>query len=274
MLLSNPGTLWLVGCGAMGGALLGRWRAAGLPDAAVTVIDPAPKGLPECYEGRLVSAVPSEIPDIVILGVKPQVLATAATSLPQNSVLLVSMLAGVSVATLRSILPHARIARIMPNLAVRIGQGVTGVYAPELDAHDLDTVRSLLEPTGTVVWLDHEGDFDALTAVSGSGPAYLFRFIEALSDAAQAMGLNPSLASTLALHTVTGAASLAAKSGEPPSVLRQAVTSPNGTTQAGLEVLDGTGSLSALMRDAVRAAAERSRGLAEETVKSASVGKA
>jgi pyrroline-5-carboxylate reductase len=252
----------------MAGALLQRWLEAGLDQAGVTVIDPAPLGLPPGFTGQLVAevtAAPGDTPDVVVLGVKPQVLPALAPALAARlgqPVLLVSMLAGVRTSALAQLFPAARLVRIMPNLAARIGRGATAMYAAGADEADIARTEWLMTAVGTALWLDDESRFDAVTGLSGSGPAFLFRFIEALAGAGEAAGLEPDVAARLALQTVAGAAELAVQSGLTPAALRQQVTSPNGTTQAGLDVLDGDGALSSLLRATVRAAAERSRALA------------
>lgn len=259
-------TLWLLGCGAMGGALLSGWLDAGLDAARVTVIDPAPAGLPEGQGIRVVQTL-SEAgarPDILVLGIKPQLLPAVAADVAAASsgALLISMLAGVRATTLAHLFPAARIVRIMPNLTARIGRGVTAIHPPSALPADAAMVEAMMKAAGSTLWLDDESKFDAVTALSGSGPAFLFRFIETLAGAGEAAGLEPELAARLALETVAGAAEMAIRSEAPPSVLRQQVTSPNGTTQAGLDVLDGDGTLSALLRATIRAASERSRALA------------
>lgn len=265
-------TLWLIGCGAMGGALLARWRAAGLSDPCITVVDPAPANLPADFAGRVVgtcgeaSAV-APAPDVVVLGVKPQMVGDVAQALRAalpGRFLLVSMLAGVRTTTLSSLLPAVRVARIMPNMPARVGQGITAAYLPVADGADRTLISAMLAPAGRTVWLDDEQRFDIVTALSGSGPAFLYRFVEALAGAGEAAGLDPETAALLARQTVVGAAALMEESGEAPAALRASVTSPNGTTQAGLDALDGDGALSALVRLTVRAAAERSRALASQ----------
>ena len=259
-------SLWLLGCGAMGGALLAGWLRAGLNPRHVTVIDPSPAGLPPGQDVRVVAtlAEAGESPDVLVLGIKPQLLPVVAADIAAaaGDALIISMLAGVRTATLAHLFPAARIIRIMPNLTARIGRGVTAMFPPSAQAADIAVAEALTTTAGTAFWLDDESRFDAVTALSGSGPAFLFRFIETLAGAGEAAGLEPELAARLALETVAGAAEMAAGSEYPPAVLRQQVTSPNGTTQAGLDVLDGDGALSALLRGTIRAASERSRALA------------
>ena len=264
--------IWLVGCGAMGGALLGRWLESGLPPEAVTVVDPSPTGLPAGFSGAVVSDAisacgPAADPTLVVLGIKPQLLPQLAPGLGRllrPPPLMLSMLAGVRTNTLAAFFPGAPIVRIMPNTPARIGRGVTALFANGTSADDVKATDWLMEAVGTTLWLEDESKFDAVTAVSGSGPAFLFRFVEALAGAAESAGLDADVAQKLALETVAGAAELARQADVSPAVLRQQVTSPNGTTQAGLDMLDGDGLLSSLLRSTVRAAAERSRALAAQ----------
>ncbi|MFN7175508.1 MAG: pyrroline-5-carboxylate reductase [Thermaurantiacus sp.] len=263
--------LWLVGCGAMGGALLGRWLEAGLAADRVTIIDPAPRGpVPEGVRSFSTfgeASVLAPLPTAVVLAVKPQQLREVASSLQPALVeppLLVTMLAGVRSATIGALFPGARVARIMPNTPAGIGKGITVAHGPALDQADADAVAFLCRAAGDMLWMEEEARFDAVTALSGSGPAYLFRFIEALAGAGEAAGLDSQSAIVLARATVGGAAALALETDAPVATLRQQVTSAGGTTEAGLDVLDGDGALSALMRATVRAAAERSRMLAAQ----------
>ncbi|WP_448581537.1 pyrroline-5-carboxylate reductase [Thermaurantiacus sp.] len=262
--------IWVVGCGQMAGALVARWQANGLAKKSLLAIDPAPRALPEG-----VALVPTLAdaaarlpePTLLVLGVKPQNIAEvgrafAALGPAGGRPLLLSMLAGVRVQTLASLFHELPVARIMPNLPARVGAGVTALYAPALAPSDRAAIDWLLAAAGETVTLEEEGRFDAVTALSGSGPAFLYRFIEALAGAGEAAGLDSDLAQTLARRTIEGAAALLAASADTPAELRQKVTSPHGTTEAGLDVLDGDGALSALMRATVRAAAERARALA------------
>ncbi|MGI4879926.1 MAG: pyrroline-5-carboxylate reductase family protein, partial [Janthinobacterium lividum] len=173
--------------------------------------------------------------------------------------LIVSVMAGITIAALRRRWPDARLARAMPNTPASLGRGVTGLFLEAADVDDRARLDALFAAAGATVWLDHESDFDALTAVSGSGPGYVFAFIEALAAAGEAAGLSTEVAANLARATVTGAAALADADDRSPAELRTAVTSPNGTTAAGLAVL--TPVLGGLMRDTVAAAQLRSREL-------------
>lgn len=255
------GTLWIVGCGNMGRAMLDRWIACGLDPANVTVIDPA---LPVVGQGVAVLAAPdadAPPPSVVLLAVKPQMLdAVAAVIAPRvaRETLLVSILAGVTVSTLRARLPTpVNLARAMPNLPVAIGAGVVALYgvAGQPVAARLD---ALMAPLGVVEWLGAESHFDAVTALSGSGPAFVARFIEAMAAGGAALGLPEAQAARMALATVGGTAVLLETSGEAPVAMAKRVTSPNGTTQAGLAVLDEGAVFAARVAATLDAAAQRS----------------
>lgn len=260
--LDRIGPLWVVGCGNMGSALLDRWLACGLDADLVTVIDPQARRIPSRVRAAAAPRDAGGLPELLLLAVKPQQLAEVAVELAPflgREPLVVSILAGTTIATLKRLL-SPRVVRAMPNTPVRIGQG--SVVLCGGDGADQATVSALMAAAGHVHWIEDEHLFDAVTGVSGSGPAYLFRFIEALAAAGANAGLPPALADRLALETVTGAAALAAAGDETPAALRAAVTSPNGTTAAGLAVLDGEGDLSRLVEDTVAAAARRSSELA------------
>ena len=250
-------SLWLAGCGNMGGALLERWLASGLSPERVTVIDPkadAPPGV------RLLTVPQGEAPRVLVLAVKPQLLdAVADVFAPYvtSDTLVVSMLAGIRLDRLRARF-GPRVMRIMPNTPARVGRGVTGLYG-DVGDDDRLLAQALTDAAGRSVWLDNEDQFDALTGVSGSGPAYVYAFIEALAAAGQAAGLPHDVADALARDTVIGAAALAEVSNESPSALRERVTSPKGTTQAGLDMLRTP--LDDLMVRTVAAAATRSQEL-------------
>lgn len=262
--LDRIGPLWLVGCGHMGGALLDRWLACGIDAGSVTVIDPSPRSVPT---GIRVVGTPrdaGEPPNVVLLAIKPQLLADVAADLATflaHHPLVISILAGAETAAISRLL-SPRVVRAMPNMPVRIGQGVTVLFGAP--GPDRSVATALMAAVGQVHWIDDERMFDAVTGVSGSGPAYLFRFIEALAAAGAAAGLPSELAKQLAIDTVTGAAALAATDEAKPAELRAQVTSPNGTTAAGLAVLDGEGALTRLLSETVAAAARRSRELARD----------
>jgi pyrroline-5-carboxylate reductase len=262
-----PGPFWLIGCGNMAGAMLQGWLDAGVDARQVTVIDPFAKSVPG--DVRLLAEPPEdEVPALVLLGVKPQkldeVAPTLAPALDPNS-LLVSILAGVELASLRQRFPQVHtIVRAMPNTPARLRKGAIGLYTDSDDASGRATVETLMGALGLAEWMAEETLFDAVTALSGSGPAFLFRFIDALARAGTDVGLPKDQAERLALATVEGAAALAAQSDESPHELAERVASPGGSTRKGLDVMDADERLLALLRDTLEAAVRRNREMAEE----------
>ena len=233
--------LVLLGCGKMGSALLAGWLGRGLPASAVHVSDPAPsdwlQGTGVAINGPMPNA-----PAVALIAVKPQMMTDALPSLKSyggGGTLFVSVAAGVTLATYDAMLgAGSPTVRAMPNTPAAVGQGITALAGnfAATKAH-LAGAEALMSAVGEVVRLDHEDQMDAVTGLSGSGPAYVFHMIECLAAAGEAQGLAPDLALQLARTTVAGAGALAQQSGEDPAQLRINVTSPNGTTQAGLEVL-------------------------------------
>lgn len=260
---SNP--LWLLGCGNMAGAMLSRWLDTGLDPAAVTIIDPnraeAPAGV------RLLSEAPGDgVPAVLMLGVKPQAFDAATQGLAAGSgTIILSIMAGVETGTLTERFPDAAaIVRLMPNLPASLGKGVALLYSDRAATADLDPVKVLAEPLGLALWVESEKLIDAGTAVSGSGPAFVYRFIDAMAAGAERLGFPAEQAQQLALATVEGAALLAAASGENPAQLAERVASPKGTTRAGLDILDADGAIYDLVRRTLKAAADRATELAGE----------
>lgn len=259
--------LVLLGCGKMGSAMLAGWLNRGLSPEAVHVLDPEPSGWVEAQGVQVNGDLPVD-PAVVLVAVKPQMMADALPSLEplgNGSTLFISVAAGTPISTYERLLgAQTPIIRAMPNTPAAVGQGITAIIGnAHASAGQMDLAEALLKAIGGVVRLESEDQMDAVTGVSGSGPAYVFHMIEALAAAGEAQGLAPELAMELAKATVAGAGALAMQSDESPEQLRKNVTSPNGTTQAGLEVLmdDDTG-LPPLMAATVKAAAERSRELA------------
>jgi pyrroline-5-carboxylate reductase len=254
-------SFWLVGCGNMAGAMLSRWLATGMDPAAVTVIDP---GLPDCGVRTLASLPDEPPPAMLMLGVKPQMLnavndAVACAIGPGTTLL--SILAGITHARLAARFPNAgAIIRVMPNLPVAIGKGAVALHAPDVARAPFD---ALFAPLGLTEWIDDEALFDAVTALSGSGPAFVYRFAEALAEGGAAMGLDAAQADRLARATVEGAALLAAASGEPLGMLAARVASKGGSTRAGLDALDADDALKTLVEAALQASERRNRELAQ-----------
>jgi len=255
-------TILLVGCGRMGGAMARAWRDR----ECVLALDPA-ASLPAGVERVTDLGSVTRPVDLVVLAVKPQAFGAIAPTLAplcRNSPLLLSIMAGVSLATIAAALGQpTRVVRAMPNTPAAIGKGISGAVAgPDVDAGDRRQVDALLSSLGEVVWLDRETDLDRVTAVSGSGPAYFFRMAEALATAGTEAGLPPDVAMRLARTTLIGAGALADCDDTDLAELRRQVTSPGGTTAAGLAQMDEARRMDALMADVVAAAADRARDLA------------
>lgn len=261
------GRLLLVGCGNMAGAMLDRWLAAGLDPVQVAIVDPfaaAREGIAQHASLAEWQAAGGSA-DWIMLGMKPQQLGEVADELgPQvgDDVHLLSILAGVSLTDLVARFPNARAqVRILPNLAARIGAGVSAFAS--LGRADTKAITALLTPLGQVVPLDDDSTMDLVTAFTGSGPAFVFRLIEAYAAAGERLGLSSEDALQLATATFGGSTALLEGSGEKPGALVAQVASKGGTTQAGLDILDEGGQLVALMTNVLRAARDRGRELAD-----------
>lgn len=259
----------LVGAGRMGSALLKGWRAGGI--GPLIVVEPKPSAeLKSLAKKKVVTlvAAPSQVAAgkiaACVVAIKPQVLkgeAPALADFARRGALMISIAAGASIAAMTQAWgKKARIIRAMPNIPGSIGEGITGLYAAKgATASDRKLASGLLSALGEVVWVTKEGLIDSVTAVSGSGPAYLFLMAEALTEAGMAEGLPRAVAEKLARATVSGAGALLAADKAPASALREAVTSPGGTTAAALSVL--MPELPALMKRAVAAARKRAEEL-------------
>ncbi len=258
--------LVLLGCGKMGSAMLAGWLARGLPVESVWVIDPKPSTWLRETGVHLNADLPVT-PAIVLVAVKPQMMTDALPSLTamgNGQTLFVSVAAGTPISYFENTLgAQTPVVRAMPNTPAAISQGITAIVANGVAGPDaLDEAEALLRAVGDVVRLADETQIDAVTGVSGSGPAYVFHLIETMAAAGAAQGLPAELAMALAKATVAGAGALALQAQEDPAQLRVNVTSPNGTTQAALDVLmDQNDGFPALLARAVAAATDRSREL-------------
>ncbi len=256
-------TILLVGCGRMGSALARGWAGR----HRVLVFDPMAGELPDGTE-RATTLKDIEAANrlTIVLAVKPQVFGSLAQDLRDlaaRDALFVSIMAGITLKRLSNALGSARVIRAMPNTPAAIGRGITAaVAAHDCRTDDIATADALFLPTGPVVWLDNEAQIDTVTALSGSGPAYYFRFTEALAAAGAAAGLPSALAMQLARTTFTGAAALAEADLTPLAELRRQVTSPGGTTAAGLLAMEADGAIDRLAGAIIYGAAECSRQLA------------
>lgn len=265
--LQIPAPTWFVGCGNMGGAILDGWRVGGLDLGAITVIRPS--GTP--VEGtRTVSSFvdAGAPPKLAVLAFKPQKLDEVASELRRffsAGTVVVSFLAGAEVSSLRQRFPGAAsIVRATPNLPVAVRRGVTGLFSTDATPETQRLLNDLFSSLGFAMWMADEGKLGALGAVAGAGPAYVARFIAALTKAGERRGLSNEIAATIARETVLGTAWLAASTGEDMDSIARRVASPNGTTEAGLAVLDREHVLDELIAITIEAAVRRGAELAAE----------
>ena len=266
----TKGTIILAGAGKMGGAMLSGWLAQGLDAKRVVVIEPNPSDEISALVTKGIGLNPSPqktgaVPTLVI-ALKPQSFREAGAVLKSfvgSSTLTVSIMAGTTIASISEVCGGS-VVRAMPNTPAAIGRGITvAVAASNVSAAQRAVADALLRATGSVEWVDDENLMDAVTAVSGSGPAYIFLLAEELARAGVEAGLPPELATRLARETVAGSGELLHRSDLPSATLRQNVTSPGGTTAAALEVLMGEGGMQSLLTSAVAAATRRSKELAK-----------
>lgn len=262
-----PDHLFLVGCGNMAGQMLRRWLACGLDPARVTVLRPSGRAVAEGV--RVVADCPASLPagTTIVLGMKPYQLGDVAgrvAPLCHPDMRIVSILAGTRLIDLRAAFPAVgEIIRAMPNLPVGLGEGVTALYADaDLPALSREAVEAFIAPLGLAEWIADEGQFNEATALSGCGPAFLFRFIDALARAGEAIGLPADQAARMAMATVRGSASMAAMVSDSPAVLADRVASPGGMTRQGLNVLDADDRLLKLLTDTLVAARDRGEAMA------------
>ena len=262
--------LVLVGAGKMGGALLKGWLGGGLDSRAVVVVDPTPPADSAAMladAGISAQALPPAgvTAKITVVAIKPQVIADVLPRLRAligKDTIVLSIAAGTTLKNLRAGLGDVAIVRSIPNTPAQVGRGVTVAIANgKVDKAGRALVAELLGAVGDVIWVDKEGLIDSATAVSGSGPAYVFHMVEALTAAAVAAGFDKAAAARLAQATVIGAGELLHQSDLPAETLRKNVTSPKGTTEAALKILMGKSGLTPLMKKAVAAARKRSREL-------------
>jgi len=259
-----------IGGGNMAQALIGGLISRGLPSTRITVSDPVEQVRHLLAEKDLVvtedNASAIREADVVVLAVKPQVLANVLK--PLNGLfdgkLIISIVAGAEIATIAALSGSNRIVRVMPNTPALVQTGAHGLYATEaVDKEDRDLASQVLAATGLTLWVGEEVQIDAVTAVSGSGPAYFFYMMESMIRAGKNLGLDEKVATALTLQTALGAAQMAITSSNTPAELRKNVTSPNGTTQAALEVFDRA-QISQNIQAALAAAQKRSQELAQE----------
>lgn len=269
--LSELGSVLLVGAGKMGMAMARGWLKAGLPPRSLILVDPSPSDAATDFAGEhgllLLAKMPSEPVNILVLAVKPQIME-AVLGEAKNAIvadtLVLSIAAGISLEKLTKGLGSMRVVRTMPNTPAQVGKGVTGAVAGDaVTETDRQSTEALLSAAGKVIWFADEGHLDAVTAVSGSGPAYVFHLVEAMAAAAEAQGLSAEASMVLARQTVIGAAALMEADPTPAKQLRENVTSPGGTTAAALDVLMGDDGMKALLSKAMNAARDKSIALGD-----------
>ncbi len=262
-----------IGAGNMARSLAGGLIANGWPNSRILLADPDPAQRRAVEEHLKVKTYAAnrevvERAQILVLAVKPQVMSTVAkeiaTAVRQTRPLVISIAAGIRIRDLeRWLQAEVPIVRAMPNMAALVGSGASGLYANRLsNEHMRGTAESILRSVGVTVWLNDESELDVVTALSGSGPAYFFLVMEALEHAGIEQGLDPATARLLTLETAYGAAKMALEGAEEPALLRARVTSPGGTTERALKLLE-QGGLRPLFQNAVRGATERARELAD-----------
>jgi len=269
--MNTKSPIAFIGGGNMAGALIGGLRSAGVEAARILVVEPFAEARAKLLQQHGIDASERATAalaqaGLVVWAVKPQSFAEAAAPCAAHvaGATQLSVMAGIRSDAIARATGSPRVVRSMPNTPALIGRGIAGLYArPEVGADERAQVEALLAPTGATLWVDDEADLDAVTALSGSGPAYVFLVIEALIDAARASGLSEAQGRALALATMAGATELAARSSEPPSLLRERVTSKGGTTAAALAVLEARGLKPSLV-DAVAAARQRAKELGDE----------
>lgn len=268
---SSNALLAFVGGGNMASAILGGLIRSGTPPERLLVVEPWDAQRDKLRADFGIEALPAAdarlgAADLVVWAVKPQSFGEAAAPCAAHvgAALHLSVMAGIRSDAIARATGSQRIVRAMPNTPALIGQGITGLYArPDVTAAERQRVQALLAPTGSALWVEREADLDAVTALSGSGPAYVFYFVEAMMTAAERMGLSAEQGKQLALATFSGAAELARRSPETPATLRERVTSKGGTTYAALMALQAAGVGPAFV-DALEAARRRAQELGDE----------
>ena len=264
-----------IGGGNMAQALIGGLISRGLPPTRITVSDPVEQ-IRQLLQEKEVHVTQDNVAaiknaDVVVLAVKPQVLANVLRPLKGllSDKLVISIIAGAEIQTISNLIDSNRIVRVMPNTPALVQTGAHGIYANDVvGTSDRELTSQILAATGLTIWVNSEAQIDAVTAVSGSGPAYFFYLMESMIRAGKNLGLDEKVATALTLQTALGAAQMAITSSNTPSELRKNVTSPNGTTQAALEVFDRA-QISQNIQSALAAAQKRSQELAQELSDSA-----
>ena len=261
-----PDNFLIFGCGNMGGAILRGWIAAGIKPARFTVVDPFAQNLPNGVRYFSDAAQVTDRFDAALLGIKPQMLSAlspAIAPLLAPDAMLLSILAGAKCAAISAIFPAAKVVRLMPNLAAQIGKSPLGLWSYDLSDAEKSALERNLAPLGTPFWLGGEAQMDAFTALAGSGPAFIYRFLDTLAAAGTALGLDTAQSAQIALAMAEGSVLLASQSDETPGNLAARVASAGGSTAAGLAVLDADDAMLQMSIATLAAATRRNGELAE-----------
>ncbi len=265
-MIDFPAKTLFFGCGNMGGAILRGWINKGVAGRYFHVISPSKRAMPQGVHVYASAADFGDIADMLIIGIKPQMLDNLAEdirSVISEKTIIISILAGIELVDLQNHFPQNSIVRMMPNLAIEFGKSPIGLFGGDISATHKQFIDTILAPLGMVEWGDNDEHINIVTAMAGSGPAYLYRFIDALALAAVDLGMEEKQAMRLATMMVDGASDLASLSTDSPSELAAKVTSKAGTTAAGLNVLDNEGALEHLVKNTVKAARDRGVELAQ-----------
>jgi pyrroline-5-carboxylate reductase len=256
-----PSPMLLFGCGNMAGAMVDGWMAAGIGAEHFHIVEPYAQNLPEGAAHFTSAAQADQKYDTLLIGIKPQMLAELAGDIRKllaPNALVISILSGVGTEALARHFPDARILRLMPNLAAALGKAPLGLFSADLNDAEKSAVQNFLAPLGTAYWMDGEDDMHAFTAIAGCGPAFLYRFIDALAQAGEQLGIDPARAGTLAKEMIYGASQLAALSPHTAGDLAAKVASAGGSTAAGLIVMDDHDAILRLMENTLKASRDRS----------------
>ena len=261
-----PDNFLIFGCGNMGGAILRGWIAAGIEPERFTVVDPFAQNLPNGVRYFSDAAQVTDRFDAALLGIKPQMLSAlspAIAPLLAPDAMLLSILAGAKCAAISAIFPAAKVVRLMPNLAAQIGKSPLGLWSYDLSDAEKSALERNLAPLGTPFWLGGEAQMDAFTALAGSGPAFIYRFLDTLAAAGTALGLDTAQSAQIVLAMAEGSVLLASQSDETPGNLAVRVASAGGSTAAGLAVLDADDAMLQMSIATLAAATRRNGELAE-----------
>jgi pyrroline-5-carboxylate reductase len=256
-----PSPMLLFGCGNMVGAMAAGWMAAGIGAEHFHIVEPYAQNLPNGAVHFASAAQADQKYDTLLIGIKPQMLGELAPDIQKllaPNALVISILSGVGTEALAKHFPGTRILRLMPNLSAALGKAPLGLFSSDLSEAERSAAQDFLAPLGTAYWMDEEDEMHAFTAIAGCGPAFLYRFIDALAQAGERLGIDPARAEALAKEMINGAAGLAISSPDTAGELAIKVASAGGSTAAGLIVMDEGDAILRLMEKTLEASRDRS----------------